>query len=238
MQLTLPVQLPVEKKLSNFIVGENSPLVAHACDALENLLTNQNGYQQLYLHAEKGSGKSHFMYAMCHRANESGIESFYLSLARCEDYSPELLAGFRDIPLLCIDDIQHIYDKKDWQVAIFDLINQRREVDSGALFIASDVTLAQFQSCVPVVLPDLLSRLQWGAVYGLKPLTDAQKQELIALLAAVKGIKFSDKAISYLLNHCERSTRILVDTIERLDQRSLREQKALTVDLIKRELGL
>ncbi len=240
MQLTLPVQLPVEKQLSNFVAGPNVALIEQAAAFIEGLVLPEHHFQQLFLHGGTASGKSHLLYALCHFANERNIEHYYLTLSDCTQYPPALLQGFRDIPLLCIDDVDGISSDRNWQIAIFDLINQRREIDHGLLIFASTKNISQ-PECDTMsiqVLPDLVSRLQWGQVYQLHALSDDDKRELLIRRAALKGMKFSDKAISYLLNHCERSTQILVDTIERLDQRSLREQRALTVDLIKRELGL
>ena len=170
-------------------------------------------------------------------ANQQGVDNFYLSLQNFDNYSPDILDGFAQIPLLCIDDINAINHSEQWQIAIFDLINQRREQGEGALILAADKNFAHpDQQDYSFTLPDLHSRLQWGEVYAYKSLGDSDKVALLELLAETRGMKFSERAIQYLLNHCERRNDSLVEAMERLDKRSLQEQRALTVDLIKREL--
>ncbi len=238
MQLPLALQLPVEQQFDTFIAGPNLQLVEHARTLVEGLGdTQQDAFQQIFLHGANGQGKTHLLIALCHYANQQGVDNFYLSLQNFDNYSPDILDGFAQIPLLCIDDINAINHSEQWQIAIFDLINQRREQGEGALILAADKNLAHpDQQDYSFTLPDLHSRLQWGEVYAYKSLGDSDKVALLELLAETRGMKFSERAIQYLLNHCERRNDSLVEAMERLDKRSLQEQRALTVDLIKREL--
>lgn len=238
MQLPLHIALPVEKQFDTFIAGENAALVHHCVNTIEQLQYEQD-YGQCFLHGTKGLGKSHLFYACCHQANQLSIDNFYVNLDEIDQYSPEMLDGFRDVRLLCIDGLDNIVGKHEWQLAIFDLINQRRERNFGQVFFSATQNLA-----VPahishtLSLADLQSRLQWGMVFQVRDLSDENRRLLLLKLSEAKGIKLSDTSIQYLLSHCERSTDVLVDTFERLDRRSLQEKKALSVELIKRELSI
>lgn len=238
MQIPLRIALPVEKQFDTFIPGDNAELVFHSMEAIKSI-DGASSYGQCFIHGIAGTGKSHFLYACCHLANQSSVDNFYLDLESIDAYSPEILDGFRDVQLLCIDGIDNIVGRPDWQLAIFDLINQRREKNHGQLFMSAATNLA-----VPahishtLSLADLQSRLQWGMVFQMKSLSDDDRRLLLHKLSEAKGIKLSETSIQYLLSHCERSTDVLVDTFERLDIRSLTEKKALSVELIKRELSI
>ncbi|MDM7860772.1 DnaA regulatory inactivator Hda [Alteromonas sp. ASW11-36] len=238
MQLPLAVQLPVEQQFDTFVAGPNQQLVAHTRSIVEALAKGaQQSFKQLFLHGANGQGKTHLLIALCHYANQLNLENFYISLRNFNHYTPDMLDGFAQIPLLCIDDLDAITDSEQWQVAVFDLINQRRENGNNALVLAANKNLAHPEKQdFSLTLPDLHSRMQWGDVYAYKALDDMDKVALLELLAEARGMKFSERAIQYLLNHCERRNDFLVDAMERLDKRSLQEQRALTVDLIKREL--
>ncbi len=237
MQLSLPVQLPVEKHFDNWIVGENDQLVAQLRHSVEQLQEPQaTPYNQFFIHARHGSGKSHFLIALCHYAQQSALDSYYLSLSALDTLQPELLEGFSQIPLLCIDDLDAVQHNRVWQIALFDLINQRREWGTGVTVFAASENIVSTPNWFE--LADLHSRLQWGTTFHLHQLDGESKKELLSKLAEDRGMKFSEVAINFILNHCERSTQHLVDVIERLDRRSLEEKKALSIQLVKKELGL
>ena len=86
---------------------------------------------------------------------------------------------------------------------------------------------------LPVSLPDLGSRLGWGPVYQLRPLTDQQKIEALTKHAARRGLDLPADSARYILHHAVRDMASLVRILERLDQASLAAQRRLTVPFIK-----
>ena len=237
MQLYLPVQLPVEKHFDNWIVGNNAQLVSQLRQSVDELATHDVApFCQYFIHSSPGAGKSHLLIALCHFAQQLNVDSYYLSLSMLEGLQPQLLEGFSQIPVLCIDDLDAVKGNREWQIALFDLINQRREWGTGVTVFSATENLTSNPSWFE--LADLHSRLQWGTTFTLHQLDSESKKQLLSKLAEERGMKFSEVAINFILNHCERSTQHLVEVIERLDRRSLEEKKALSIQLVKKELGL
>jgi len=51
-----------------------------------------------------------------------------------------------------------------------------------------------------ISLPDLKSRLSWGIVEQLKPLTDEEKMQAIQGRAMQRGLVLQDDAVKFLFN--------------------------------------
>lgn len=83
---------------------------------------------------------------------------------------------------------------------------------------------------------DLRTRLAWGLVYQLKPLTDAEKALHLRAEAARRGLRLSDEVLWYLLNHLPRDLASLNSVLEALDRYSLATKRPLTLPLIREAL--
>src|SRR5437879_13036322 len=91
----------------------------------------------------------------------------------------------------------------------------------------------------PAQLPlreDLRTRLAWGLVYQLKPLTDAEKALYLRAEAARRGLRLSDEVLRYLLNHLPRDLASLHGVLEVLDRHSLASQRALNLAFVSSAL--
>lgn len=242
MQLTLPVHLPIDQQFDSFIVGDNELLIERLKSLITSFSNSQSvnqEHQQVFMHTSKGQGKSHLLYALCHFAETLGNQSFYLNLNQARKMPTSLLEGFSQTAILCIDDVHTIGSNRPWQVALFDLINQRIEQRSGLIVFTSDKPPVNPMFHVTENwLPDLVSRFSWGETYAVKPLDHESQINLLNQMADQKGLNFSEQAMSFILNHCERNTQSLVNIIERLDKRSMIEKKPLSVNMVKRELHL
>ena len=62
---------------------------------------------------------------------------------------------------------------------------------------------------------DLKSRLAWGLVYQVKPLSDAEKALTLHAEAARRGLQLSDEVVWYLLTHVRRDLPSLIATARR-----------------------
>ncbi|HXM82920.1 MAG TPA: DnaA/Hda family protein [Burkholderiales bacterium] len=117
------------------------------------------------------------------------------------------------------------------QQALFVAINAARDGQSAVL--AAGVA-------APAQLPlreDLRTRLAWGLVYQLKPLTDAEKALHLRAEAARRGLRLSDEVVWYLLNHLPRDLASLHGVLEVLDRYSLASQRAVTLPLVREALS-
>ena len=141
-----------------------------------------------------------------------------------------LAAAARANPRLVIADDVQLLDEPA-QRALFVAINEARE-GGPAVLAAGDAPPARLG-----LRPDLASRLAWGLVYQLTPLTDADKAEHLKALAAARGLLLSDDVASYLLRRLPRDLTSLAAVMEVLDRYSLMRQRPLTLPLVREALS-
>lgn len=225
-QLPLPVRLKDEATFDNYLPQQ-------ATQALIGALLAQTagaGEAIIYLFGGAGSGKSHLLQASCHHAAGNAI---YLPLSELMHYEPaEVLQGIEALDLVCLDDVDRVLQRDDWELALFDLCNRAREQGCKLLVAGNAAPRA-----LAVNLPDLRSRLAWGIVYQLR---DAQDEEKIAILqfrAARRGLSLSREVCSYIVTRSARDTEALLGLLDKLDNASLIEQRALSIPFVKSILG-
>lgn len=83
---------------------------------------------------------------------------------------------------------------------------------------------------------DLRTRLAWGLVYQLKPLTDAEKAVHLHAQAARRGVPLSDEVVGYLLRRLPRDLSSLNAVVEALDRYSLATKRPVTLPLVREAL--
>ena len=126
------------------------------------------------------------------------------------------------------DDVQRLDDAG--QVELFHRINQAREA-GGAVLAAGDVPPARLS-----LREDLRTRLGWGLVYHVVPLTDEDKARCLRAEAERRGMKLADEVLGYLLARVRRDMRSLAAVLDRLDAYSLERQRPLTLPLVREAL--
>ncbi len=84
---------------------------------------------------------------------------------------------------------------------------------------------------------DLRTRLGWGLVYQLKPLSDVEKAMHLRAEAARRGLRLTDEVVWYLLHHLPRDVASLNGVLEVLDRHSLARQRPVTLPLIREALS-
>jgi len=131
--------------------------------------------------------------------------------------------------LFVADDVERL--DAGAQQALFLAINAAREGE-GRVLAAGPVA--------PAALPlreDLRSRLGWGLVFQLRPLTDAEKGEHLRAEAARRGLRLGDEVLHFLLSRFPRDLASLRWALEVLDRYSLIKQRPLTVPLAREALA-
>lgn len=195
-------------------------------------LADGAGEAQLYVWGAAQSGKTHLMQAVCHRAGSTGQRCAYISLAEVFEQGPEVLEGMEAMSVLCVDDLDPVLIDEAWNLALFNLINASRALGHRLVF-ASRGNPAH----LPVLLPDLGSRLLWGAVFHLQPLQDEAKLETLRQRAHVRGFELPAEAGRYLLKVCPRDLGRLLAVLDQLDAAALASHRRITVPFIKSVLG-
>ena len=136
-----------------------------------------------------------------------------------------LLAASARPGLVVADDVERLDD--EGQIALFNAINAARDA-GGTVLAAGNAPPAQL-----ALREDLKSRLAWGLVYQVKPLTDAEKALTLHGEAARRGLKLSDEVVWYLLTHVRRDLHSLTGLLDRLDRTSLEQRRAITLPLVR-----
>ena len=130
--------------------------------------------------------------------------------------------------LIVADDVEKLDDPA--QQRLFAAINAAREGEPPVLAAGSQPP-AQL-----ALREDLRTRLAWGLVYQLKPLTDAEKALHLRAQAARRGLRLSDDVVAYLLTRLPRDLASLNAVLEALDRYSLASKRAVTVPLVREAL--
>lgn len=222
-QLSLGVRLHDRAVFDSYLPGSNTLAVNHL---RERLQPGAGGVT--WLHGPVGSGKSHLLQAACAQWPGSG----YFPLQMLLGYGPDVLEGAEQLPLACLDDLQHVAGLPAWEAALFRLYV---EIDArgGRLLLAADAPPA----ALPWRLPDLASRCAAATVFALQGLDEPQQREALRLRAQQRGLEMPEDCALYLQRHFPRDMATQQALLERLDQASLAEQRRLTLPFLRSVLG-
>lgn len=164
--------------------------------------------------ASSGNTDAHFIYLW----GETGSGKSHLLLA-CEAIGARV-----------VDDV-HLLGN-DAQIALFNTYNQLK--DSGSILIASGIAAPTQMG----LRDDLATRLAWGLVYQLHPLSDEEKAQALRTHAKERGMQLPDEVVEYCLRHLRRDLPTLIATLDALDEWSLTEKKPITVPVLRKLLQL
>ena len=223
-QLALSVALSDTQDFQHFHPGPNGAVV----HTLRALLDVEDG-SALLLHGPQGSGKTHLMQALLKEAGESGVRAAALDALTLAVHKRAL----ETTPLLCLDGLDATPLDDSDTLALIRLLDARRSRAVSTL-ITSRKPAAQ----IALARPDLVTRLAGFASFGLKPLSDDDRIELLRLRANTRGLHLSSEVAHYLLKHLARDIGSLLAAIDTLDSASLAAQRRLTVPFVQDALGL
>lgn len=225
-QMPLSLQPAQARGLDDFLVGRNAQLLAH----LRALVDDPAGAAQrapvTYLWGEAGSGKSHLLQALAQRLRASGGTVAWVAPGQP---APGLDAVGEDCRALIIDECDDL--DAAHQHAAFGAF-----VQAGACCLP--VLAAGRQPPVDLnVRDDLRTRLGWGLIFEVLPLSDEERGEALQREAQRRGLRLGEGVQSYLLTRFDRDLGSLMALLDRLDRFSLAQQRALTVPLLKTMLN-
>lgn len=226
-QLALRVQLRDSSRFASYHAADNQAVV----DAL--LALPQRGAPAcVFLHGGQSVGKTHLLQALCALTSTSGEPSAYLPLRNLHSMGPEVLQGHGHRPCVCIDDVEVIAGRTEWERALFAL-HQQLEEQQGHLVLASALTPV----ASGIRLRDLSSRLAGGLVLTVRALDDAGRIAALQLRARLRGCELPDETAHYLLRRLPRDMAALCDFLDQLDGASLAAQRRLTIPFVREVLA-
>ena len=224
-QLPLALRAPPDQRFNRYVQAPAGLLVQL------RTLAQARARSGVYLHGVHATGKTHLLLASCAEAQATGRPATYLSLRGLRGRVQAAVDGLELAELLALDNVDAIAGNRDDEVALFDLHNRLHDAGRGLLYAA-----AAAPDALPLVLPDLRSRLAQCARWALPVLDDAGRAELLRQRAAARGLDFDEAALEWLLRRCSRDLGSLTAIFERLDRASLAAQRRLTVPFLRQVL--
>jgi DnaA family protein len=227
-QLPLEVRLRDTSVFASYFPGRNSSVV----DALQAFTARRAGPSDgptcVWVHGPAAAGKTHLLQAMCAHANSNAQGAAYLPLADVARLGGEILTGYGQFSLVCLDDAESVAGSADWERALFRL---HRELDEQGARLVLAATAPP--AALPFKLADLASRLNGGVVLTLQPLDEAEQLAALQLRAQLRGCELPEETAQFLLRRLPRNMAALCAFLDELDAASLIAQRRLTVPFVK-----
>lgn len=227
-QIPLSVSLRDDARFENFYAQGNELVCATLKAAAQG-----TGEQFTFIWGNEGVGCTHLLQAICHEAEPLGRSAAYLPLDELKHMGSGILEGMEFLDLVCLDAVQSVAGDSDWEVALFHFFNRIRE--QGNTLVIASTSAPRY---LGISLPDLASRLSWGMVFQVQPLSDDTKLKAIQMRASARGLEFSDEVARFLLHHASRNMNDLTSLLDTLDQASLSAKRKVTIPFIKEVTGL
>jgi DnaA family protein len=220
-QLTFPWNKVNKSSMQGFYTSREN-------DHLVSLLKDGNFLDDLFIYGTKQSGKTFLLQAMCNSYSSVCKSSLYVPLKKVMNYGVEIFESLENIDLICIDGIEQVISKIEWEKEIFNLINKALISNSRLIFTSSkDLKSLNF------LLPDLESRIKKIQSYELYPIDDKDIIDALKYISQFKSINLGDKEAKYLVTYSQRDISNLIQILESLDQLSMEMKRRITIPLIK-----
>jgi DnaA family protein len=192
---------------------------AEALDALERLQRApqfaQAAARIVYLWGEAGCGRTHLLSAL------AGANAAAAWTAASAPEAPGLTL---------VDDVETLDGAA--QVALFNRLNAVRARDDAACVVTGALPPSKL-----ALREDLRTRLAWGLVYQLQPLSDDEKAAALRAQADARGLALPDEVLAWLLARLPRDMRTLVAALDALDAYALACKRPLTGALLRDWIG-
>ena len=221
-QLALQIQINERASLKNFFVSKNNN---KTIQILKNILLGSDNEFQIFIDDLGSNGKSYLLQAICNDFSYSENSSIYIPMLEAINLDPSILEGVSELNLICIDDIHLINKRSEWEIALFNLINECYEKECF-LLLAGNINKLE-------AIPDLVSRIKKMEILRLKDINDDELLEATQAISNNLNIKISDKNMNYLINNSKRDIKTIFRTLTKLERESLERKKSIGLNLIK-----
>lgn len=216
-QIALDIGLVAPPSLDNYYAGPNTA----ACEHLR--LWVREGTRSpvpSYLWGPEGSGKTHLLKAVRESLREQGAAVGWMdaSMAEAPAYQESWSA-------VILDEVQD-YGPGLQHAAFTWFVNaqtQGRWVLAAGTVPPVDLKLRE----------DLRTRLGWGHVFALQPLSEPERRAALRKAADARGIFLSDEVMDFMLSRFARDLASQLQLLAQLDGYSLANKRQITIPLLK-----
>ena len=229
-QLIFPFQINQKASFESFFCSpDNSELISR----LSELVISKNA-DELIINGVEGSGKSFLMQAICNELSASGKQFAFIPMNKAINMGVEIFQNLASLDAVCVDDLQLILSKGEWEIALFNLINECQQSNCSLI-----LSLGGNQSLEDIaLLPDLLSRIKRMEFMKLKAVQDESLNQALDFVSQQLDINLEKAELDFLLKHQAREFSLLVDNLIALDKQAASLKRKITIPLIKETLNL
>ena len=233
------ISAPLDPKFTfdNFIVGKPNELAYAAAQRVAQ--SEVVSFNPLFLYGGVGLGKTHLMHAVAWNIKKRNPKKNVVYLT-AEKFMYQFIKAlrfknimsfkeqFRSVDVLMIDDVQFIIGKDNTQEEFFHtfntLIDKKRQI-----IISADKSPADLDG-----LEDRLkSRLGWGLVADIHPLTYELRLGILQSKAEQKSLQLKQEVMEFLANKITNNVREMEGALNRLAVHASIQDSEISVDLVK-----
>ena len=219
VQTTIPIDRVNSANFSNYHAQDNQQTLT----LLQDFLNDEKLCGSCYIWGERGTGKSHLLYASCKQFSSS----VYVPLLDLQ-LQPDVLTAVVKYRLVCIDDIDAVACQTDWESQLLILL-ENTEKNGNLLVLTGDRP--------PVDLHfdsnDLVNRLQGRRVFKLSSASDQTKVRMLVDRAKERGLTVEPAVAEFILRRHARDTHSLMRLFNRVAQASLESRRRITIPFLR-----
>ena len=229
-QLIFPFQVNQKASFASFFCSpDNIELMSRLAD----LVVSKNA-DELMINGAEGSGKSFLMQAICNELSSSGKQFAFIPMNKAINMGVEIFQNLASLNAVCIDDLQLILSREEWETALFNLINECQQSNCSLI-----LSFGGNQSLEDITqLPDLLSRIKRMEFMRLQAVQDEFLNQALDFVSQQLDINLEKAELEFLLKHQTREFSILVDNLISLDKQAASLKRKITIPLIKETLSI
>jgi len=212
MQLTLPLQDHNIYHADDFIVSTSNQDAYNTITSWPKKWGVMPYDKALLLYGDHSSGKTH-------------LAMVWQKLANAEILSPNATISLSSKPAFIIEDIENWPQEE--LLHYFNLAHENRKY----LLLTTSILKSDFS------IKDLNSRINAILRLEIRQLDDELLKMFLFKYFSINSLIVSKRVQNFLLKHCPRRFDLLINLLEKINQKALVYKKAVTINLIKEVLS-
>ena len=226
-QIPLGVRLPDRAVFASFLPARNAQALEHA----RRVAHGAAAADSPGCAGRRGSGKTHLLQAMCAAASER-MRAGYVPLAEVAALGVGVLEGLPQLECLCLDDIDRVAGRAEWERAIFASAardgRERRAADPRGTGAAGAGAAGRWRISARAV--------PRARCFSCACSMSRSSTRRCNCARALRGLELPDETWHWLQRRFPRDMRTLYELLDTLDEAALAAQRRLTVPFIREVL--
>jgi DnaA family protein len=240
-QFALDINQAPKPSLHNFLPNGNEALIDSLTQSIAcwhtptKLSSHSIQGRWFYWWGTNGAGCSHLLSALANRAEQDQIGLIRLSPnepGSWIDAELKLSSTASSRPIITtLDDVDRLDEHQ--QAGLFRILNLVHASPNAFVYLSGHAPPAQL-----ALREDLRTRLGWGLIFQVHPLSDSEKIEALSRAAKERGLILSNDVLPWLIHHFYRDMPSLMALLDALDAYSLETKRAITLPLVRELLQI